>query len=112
MGGQILGEQHGCEVAHHARLLDEGEVSVGEFLRGQGVAGRVDGVVERFGAVGGGLVEERLDVRFQRCLVPKVTGMACDAVGRGGVGLLQIGNGGGDTVRVGTGDGNGGAGFE
>jgi hypothetical protein len=50
-------------------LLDERHVCFGNFDSREGVAGCEDGVVERIGGVGGGLVEESGEVAFKACFI-------------------------------------------
>ena len=64
-----LAQEHWREEAHHARLLDEADVSIGDFDGCEGVACGENGVVERIGGVGSGLVEEAGEVGFESCFI-------------------------------------------
>lgn len=69
-------------------------------------------MVEKFGAVGRGFIQEIREIAFERCFVVEVAGVPGDASFGGWVGGLQFGDGGGDAVRVGRGDGDSGAEFK
>jgi hypothetical protein len=66
---QEFAQKHWREEAHHARLLDEADVRIGDFDGREGVACGENGVVERIGGVGSGLVEEAGEVGFEGCFV-------------------------------------------
>lgn len=50
-------------------MLDERHVRFGDLDSRESVAGREDGVIERIGGVGSGLVEESGEVAFKACFV-------------------------------------------
>ena len=110
----MLGEQEGGVEADHGGLLDVGERGVGELDRREGVAGRVDDVVEFLGgivAAAAAPVEEVDDVGFD-ARGGQVAGVAGDAAAGARVGLEEFVDAGVDAGLLRRGDGDGGAGFE
>ena len=105
---RVLGEEEGGVEAHHRGLLDGFQGRVCELEGGEGIAGRVDDVVELRPAA---LLEELFDVCFHR-RGGEVASVACDAAFGARIGLEELVDAGVDAGLFGGRDDDGGAEFK